>query len=552
LLCYVCPSIPIRLGLNMLVPENEAWDFCHKNANRFLSLTLYEGGFAWVQLEGEEETPNESWKVLGKVGLQLPEGLELIETALVKKGWPPMSEWWRKHIARVYLFPRRRSLWRVGRRGGKSSTLCRVALYECLYGDHKVTPGDTGIFAILSVERKDAQARIRMLKAMCKALGIEARTTAELVELTDRDRMIRVTTASTTAAVGFTGIGILCDEMTRWEDDEGANPAEEILKTISKTLITMPNAKVWCISSPLSTLDYHCKLFDEGTTKEQYVAEACPTWVANPTITEEMTHEEEPDEIMWQREYAAIPMPSDESSFFPTDMIDAAVDFLGELGAIEPEACAAGGDLAFEKDSSALVVLEDYGDIYSLTGCKEWSPLHGSLKPTVVIREALDFAKKRDAQALCCDTHYFSLVKEEIENTCLELVPFPSTIEGIFDAHVELRVLLKEGKVDLRSAPKKLIQQLKEVKSKPTQNGKVGVYSPRTKSGHGDIARAMVSALYALRKSVGVTRGLRSGRRFERGGAGSYEGEDTFPETAEEREAIEAAREATENQGRFF
>lgn len=541
----------------MIVKEEEAWQVAFANANTFLSLTLYDSGYAYVELEGGEAPPSH-WEgqVIGRVELRLPEGLELIETALVKKGWPPMSPWWRKHIARVYMFPRRRSVWRVGRRGGKSSTMCRVALYECLYGDHVVTPGDSGIFAILSVERKDARARIRMLAAMCKALGIEARITAELVELKDRDRMIQVTTASTSAAVGFTGIGILCDEMTRWEDDEGANPAKEIVKTISKTLITNPTAKVWCISSPLSTLDYHYELFEEGLTPEQYVHgdEGCPTWVAHPALTEQMTREEEPDEIMWQREYAAIPMPSDESSFFPADMIDAALKFLEEYGGVEPDACSAGGDLAFEKDSSALVVVENYGDeVYSVEAAKEWSPLHGSLKPTVVIGEALDFAEENWAQALCCDTHYFSLVKEQVESTSLELLPFPSTVEGIFDAHVELRVLLKEGKVDLRKAPKKLVQQLKEVKSKPTPSGKIGVYSPRTKSGHGDLARALVSALYALRTAAGVTRALHRGRRFERGDSADYEGEDLFPETAEEREAIAALQELDpENQGRFF
>lgn len=537
----------------MIVPESEAYQVAFANANTFLSLTLYSSGYAYIELEGLEPPP-EHWEgeVIGRVGLQLPEGLELIETALVKKGWPPMSPWWRKHIARVYLFPRRRSVWRVGRRGGKSSTMCRVALYECLYGEHNVTPGDAGIFAILSVERKDARARIRMLAAMCKALGVEARITAELVELKDRDRVIQVTTASTSAAVGFTGIGILCDEMTRWEDDEGANPAKEIVKTISKTLITMPTAKVWCISSPLSTLDYHYELFEEGLNDEQYVhgEEGCPTWVAHPALSEQMTREEEPDEQMWQREYAAIPMPSDESAFFPADMIEAALKLTTTFG-IEPESCAAGGDLAFEKDSSAEVIVEDYGEVYYIEGWKEWTPLKSSLKPTVVIGEALDFAEEKCAQILCCDTHYFSLVKEQIEDTSLELMPFPSTVEGIFDAHVELRVLLKEGKLDLSKAPKKLIQQLKEVKSKPTTSGKIGVYSPRTKSGHGDLARALVSALYALRTSAGVTRGLRSGRRFERGEQGGYEGEDLFPETAEEREAIEAQREA-ENQERLF
>jgi hypothetical protein len=59
-------------------------------------------------------------------------------------------------------------------------------------------------------------------------------------------------------------------------------------------------------SSPWGEDDYHAQLFDQGETAHQQVSFA-PSWVANPTLTEAATHELEPDERVWSREYAAVP-----------------------------------------------------------------------------------------------------------------------------------------------------------------------------------------------------------------------------------------------------
>jgi hypothetical protein len=71
-------------------------------------------------------------------------------------------------------------------------------------------------------------------------------------------------------------------------------------------MATQPFAFEVCSSSPWGTDDYHAELFDQGDTDHQLTSFA-PTWIANPTITEERTHELEPDEKIWSREYAAIP-----------------------------------------------------------------------------------------------------------------------------------------------------------------------------------------------------------------------------------------------------
>lgn len=49
-----------------------------------------------------------------------------------------------------------------------------------------------------------------------------------------------------------------------------------------------------------------------------------PTWVGNPTVSKRRTQAEEPDEMVWAREYAAIPMPSGAVDFFSAADLEAA------------------------------------------------------------------------------------------------------------------------------------------------------------------------------------------------------------------------------------
>jgi hypothetical protein len=118
-------------------------------------------------------------------------------------------------------------------------------------------------------------------------------------------------------------------------------------------------------SSPWSTDDFHATCFDQGDTEHQQVSFA-PTWVANPTITEEETHALEPDERVWSREYAAHPGATVSAALDPADVAACfgrePVGTLGR-GFLAIDASSLRGD-AFawvagrETDANELVVLE--------------------------------------------------------------------------------------------------------------------------------------------------------------------------------------------------
>lgn len=307
----------------MIVSEAEAYTYARQNAHALERIeALSDGTYRVVT----ETSPNliagvDYPQVVDYWVPQLPEQLEYINTVLLRKGWPDLSPWWRKQIARAYFAERRTIGYRVGRRGGKSTTICRVAVYEALFAEHNVPPGDVGVFGIVSAERPQAKDRINTIKAIFDALGVDCKALSETIQIKDRQREIRCYTASKEGVVGCTSIGWLLDEMTRWRDnDDGSNPAIEVVRSLMPTIATMPEAKVWWISSPFSTIDIHYELIERGNDDKQIVAIA-PTWVANPTLTEEDTRHLERDTPTWEREYAAIPMAGDESKFFSAALL---------------------------------------------------------------------------------------------------------------------------------------------------------------------------------------------------------------------------------------
>jgi hypothetical protein len=124
-------------------------------------------------------------------------------------------------------------------------------------------------------------------------------------------------TANFRLSVGDTIAFAWCDELSRWRDDDaGANPAEQVVGSLKPALATLPNAKLFLVSSPLGVDDYHAKQFDRGDTADQCVAFGT-TWDINPTLTEAECRLLEPDEKLFAREYAAQPQGTNTPAFNP-------------------------------------------------------------------------------------------------------------------------------------------------------------------------------------------------------------------------------------------
>lgn len=229
-----------------------------------------------------------------------------LDGELAEGTFPPLSLFWRATLGRFLDSSRRTLTIRAGRRSGKSLTACKLAVAFALLGSWKVAPGELAIVAIVSVSLQEAQGKLGIIRAMLEILGAKvARGTGTELELADRPVAFRCFAASHRTAVGFGAALVVVDEAARLRDEAtGANPCREVVAALRPSLATHPGARLLLVSSPLGRTDYHAESFARGDTSDQMVAHA-PTWLANPTITEEQTHELEPDERVWAREYAA-------------------------------------------------------------------------------------------------------------------------------------------------------------------------------------------------------------------------------------------------------
>lgn len=426
------------------------------------------------------------------------------EELLRRRGFPAISPWWLDTLRAFYQSGKRRLVLRVGRRGGKSSTICRVAVVEMIHGGHVIPPGDLGVFPIVSVLKEDAANRLQLVKALLEALGIKFGPIGDGIHGIRLDGLPFAfkTYAATVAGVsGFTGLGCLCDEMAKWRDkDTGSNPATEVLRSLKPTMATQRNARSFWCSSPFSTLDAHHEAFARGDTDEQMVAYA-PTWVANPSLTEADTREDEEDLATWEREYKAIPMSSAASSFFDGAAVDAACvpGYVLPVVAQPGTFITAGGDFAFERDSSALAIAHRIGDWesarYSVGDLLEQRPAPGfPLVPGSVVSAMAASLKANKVGHLMADGVYRQSIIEHLDEHGLAFVDAPASQAGKAQTYVRARVLLNGRRLSLPTHPR-LIGQLKEVVGKPTPGGGISITAPR-KSGHGDLVSAMVLSLW--------------------------------------------------------
>ncbi len=233
-----------------------------------------------------------------------------------QQGWPAPSEWWQETLTEAERSGTRQRVIRKGRRIGASTIIAPVvAVAEALHGEHAVPPNDVGYFLFFSVKKPEALKRLRGIAKVLDALRVRYRENGDEIALLEHPVAFKVQAASFRTAVGDTSIGIWCDELSRWMDNEsGANPAKEVLASVRPTIATMPNAKIWLVSSPLGKEDAHAVAFDDGDNAGQRVY-YCPTWVGNPTLSEQDTRDLEPDERVWLREWKGLPQAARLAAF---------------------------------------------------------------------------------------------------------------------------------------------------------------------------------------------------------------------------------------------
>jgi hypothetical protein len=435
-----------------------------------------------------------------------------METALVGGGLPPMPAWWRKTIERFYRSGKRRLVVRKGRRVFASTCIApRLAVAEMLFGEHPHMPGTPPlVYAFLSVKREEAAKRLRGITAILDLLQQPFSERGETVELRDLPAAFAVVTANHKTSVGDTVAFAWCDEVSRWSDDEiGANPADRVVGSLAPALATLPDAKLFLVSSPLTNDDYHARQFELGETSTQAVAFGA-TWEVNPTLTEEMTHELEPDHRTWSREYAAQPSEAIAENWFGS-ALDSAIS-AEPPPAIEPGVRPIIAiDPAFAKDRFGYAVVTSRpGEPDPVTGRarrRTFTHVVGAWKaeqdPRGTMRRLREeicnafYPEPRGLPRVYTDqAEYYSLREIALDSGInLQLVSWTGGEgEGSKLARFRaVRLAMRQGEFRIPNDPA-LVKSFRTVRGVLLPSGNERIETPRTAQGHGDDVSALVLA----------------------------------------------------------
>ena len=439
------------------------------------------------------------------------------EPALVRAKFPPISEWWLREIDRFAdalgegdRAAVRRWVIRVGRRGGKSSTLCRLAVAWAVAGPWEVPTGDMGYVMIVSTTRREAAQRIATIGSILRALGVKHERAGDTITLADRNAAFRTYTATIAGVAGPTAIMAIGDEVALWRDSAtGANPAREVFGQLRPTVATQPWAPIIMSSSAYSTRDYHHTEFLRGNTDDQIVSLAA-TWQANPTITEAETRALEPDERAWLRQYASVPQDAVAEAWFGHDVIDRAVD----RGRLETPDRPPGSyvivaaDAAFSSDRFAIAAAASVRGtdapvrITSVLGTWALEPSEGKpLRPSDCVRFAASICRQYGTTQVFLDQFAAEPLREMFRDAGIVATVIPWTATSKPARFRSAREALLDGTLRLPDEPE-LLRELHAVSGELRPGGHERIEAA---TGHDDrVFAAVMAATVAIERGAGV------------------------------------------------
>ena len=157
-----------------------------------------------------------------------------------------------------------------------------------------------------------------------------------------------------------------------------------------------------------------------------------------------------------------------------------------------------GGDLALERDSSAIAFVSLEKGVYELLEFDEVRPTKTApLAPGYVIRDR--FAPLMDdhgVRSIMMDAHYRQSAIEHLSALGLRFLEAPDGQQGKYVTYMHFRAQLRAGSLRLPDSPR-LLSQLRAVTATPMPGGGTRISSPRRAGGgHGDIVSAVVLAVY--------------------------------------------------------
>ena len=385
----------------------------------------------------------------------------------------------------------------IGRRGGKSRVLALIAVYLACFKDWRpfLSPGERATIVIIATDRRQSRVIFRYIEAFLKETPmlkpLIERETSELFELKNQVN-IEIHTASFRTIRGYTVAAALFDEMAFWRNEDAANPDQEILNAIRPAMATVPDAMLLCASSPYARRG---ALYDSwkryfGQENDRVLVWQAPSWVMNPSISQEWLDEEfEKDAASARAEYGAE-FRTDVENFISEEVLDASTPSNRfELPYISDYSYVAFTDPSGgSKDSFTLAIshYDEDKDKCILDAIREVQP---PFSPEEVTKEFAAVIKSYSIPTVIGDRYGGEWPRERFLEHGIVYEPADKVKSDIYR---EMLPLINSGKVELLEH-KRMVNQFLILERRTRRGGKDAIDHPP--NAHDDVANVVAGAL---------------------------------------------------------
>jgi len=219
----------------------------------------------------------------------------------------------------------------IGRRGGKSFISALVTCFIACFIDFSpfITVGETLAVMCLAKDKDQARIVFRYVKAILNHIpalkGMIVDQRADEIELTT-GITIMVKASDFGGVRGPTIACVVADEIAFWPS-QGANPDDEVLSAIRPAMVTIPDAKLLCISTGYAQTGalYDAHRQHYGKEDDDVLVWQADTASMNPTISQAYIDREiEKDPEAARAEWLGL-FREDVSAAFPLEVIEACI-----------------------------------------------------------------------------------------------------------------------------------------------------------------------------------------------------------------------------------
>jgi hypothetical protein len=314
------------------------------------------------------------------------------------------------------------------------------------------------------------------------------------------------------AVRGRSLVGAIMAECAFFYDADGYVVSDvEIYRAIAPRIVE--GGQLLIASTPWAETGLLYELWRDnyGQPTTALVAHA-PTILMNPSKAEEVARETLRDPINAAREFGAEFMSAGAGQFFDSHSIEVC----SRLGKPSEGSSFGGGDLAFRRNSAALVIVRRSGNDLGVVELLELVPQkHIPLTPSRVVKAFVDVLIRNGCREIVLDSHQIDFASEAFQRAGIVVVEAPSGNEGKVESYMQTRTALDETRLSL-PPDERLLGQLKRVVSKPQPGGGLAITSPlRADMSHGDLVSALVLATWRAASSaasfVDTMRKIRTG-----------------------------------------